>query len=59
MRYSREGRTPAPEFVAQFQSLIEEELRLVESDEMVIQNRRKTGVNPDEIMVNAVTTKRD
>ena len=35
LRYAREGRTPTPEFVAQFQSLLEEELRLVELDEVV------------------------
>ena len=40
MKFSREGRTPTQEFVMQFQSLIEDELRLVEADELVIQNRR-------------------
>ena len=40
----------------QLQSLIEDELRLVEADELVIQNRKQTGMNTDEIMVNAVNT---
>ena len=56
MKFSREGRTPTQEFVMQFQSLIEDELRLVEADELVIQNRKKTGMNTDEILVNAVNT---
>ena len=56
LRYSREERSPTPEFVVQLQNLIEEELRLVESDEMVILNRKKDRHAPDEIHVNAVST---
>ena len=37
-----------------FQELIEEELRLVESDELVLANRKKKGVDPDEVLVNFV-----
>ena len=52
MKFSREGRTPTPEFVKTFKELIEEELRMVEADEMVVSNRKKAGLNPDEIHVN-------
>ena len=54
MKYAREGRTPTEEFVKLFQDLCEEELRRVESDELVLANRKKTGLNPDEVLVNFV-----
>ena len=41
MKYAREGRLPTDEFILQYQSLIEEELRLVESDEMVLKTGRR------------------
>ena len=38
----------------QFQYLIEEELRIVAYGELVLANRKKTGLNPDEVLVNFV-----
>ena len=52
MKYAREGRTPTEDFVKQFQDLIEEELRLVEADEMVQKNRKKQGIDAEEVRVN-------
>ena len=40
LKYSRDGRCPTEEFVAEFQRLIEEELRMVEADEQVIASRK-------------------
>ena len=53
MKFSREGRAPTDDFVKQFHSLVDEELRLVEADEMVTKNRKKTSVMED-VNVNAV-----
>ena len=40
MKYDREGRTPNEEFVKRFHDLVDEELRLAEQDELVVQNRK-------------------
>ena len=41
VKHSREGRVPTHKFVDELQSLIEEELRMVEADELVMKNRKR------------------
>eukprot|EP00974_Lingulodinium_polyedra_P079771 7723752-Lingulodinium_polyedra.AAC.1 len=39
VKYAREGRCPTNEFVREFQSFLEEELRMLEADELVAKHR--------------------
>ena len=54
IRYAREGRAPTMEYVDQLQKLIDEELRMVESDELVRSNIQKVGVAIDDIRISPV-----
>ena len=60
VRYDRARNAPTAEYVSQMQSLIEEELRMVEATELVQMNRNTDIVVADEVRVNkaAVATQR-
>ena len=53
IRYAREGRAPTMEYADQLTHMIEEELRMVESDEIVQHNRQEPGMSTDGIRVHA------